>query len=121
PPLCGISCCIARATRKWLNSRAPLHESEVAGIHGVYLRGRVAAVRARHHHSLRRADAAEATLPFMAATTGLTELIDDVRAGIDAIGSYLDQLDGDARWREVGALGRSRQRTLNDKAAHAPA
>ncbi len=57
----------------------------------------------------------------MAATTGLTELIDDAHAGIDAIGTYLDQLDADTRWREVGALGRSRQRTLNDKAAHAPA
>jgi len=53
--------------------------------------------------------------------TGLTDLIDDERAGIDEIGAYLDGLDGDARWREVAQLGRTRQRALYDKAAHAPA
>ena len=57
----------------------------------------------------------------MTGKTGLTELVDDPHIGVDAIGSYLDRLDGDARWREVGALGRSRQRTLFEKAAHARA
>lgn len=57
----------------------------------------------------------------MTGKTGLTELLDDPHAGVDAIGSYLDRLDGDTRWREVGALGRSRQRTLFEKAAHARA
>jgi len=52
--------------------------------------------------------------------TGLTELVDDPHVGVDAIGSYLDRLEGDTRWREVGALGRSRQRTLFEKAGHAP-
>jgi hypothetical protein len=56
----------------------------------------------------------------MAGTTELTALIDDPHAGVDAIGRYLDELDSDARLHEVGALGRSRQRTLYDKAAHAP-
>jgi hypothetical protein len=51
----------------------------------------------------------------------LGELIDDVGAGIDEIAAYLDGLDGDARWREVGALGRARQRMLYEKAAHADA
>ncbi|MEO8548330.1 MAG: hypothetical protein ABI678_00075 [Kofleriaceae bacterium] len=54
-------------------------------------------------------------------TTGLTDLVDDPHAGIDQIGSYLDRLDATTRWGEVSALGRSRQRTLFDKAAHAPA
>ncbi len=57
----------------------------------------------------------------MADPDGLTQLLDDPHVGIDAIGTYLDGLDGTARWREVGALGRARQRTLYDKAAHAPA
>jgi hypothetical protein len=57
----------------------------------------------------------------MASTTTLERLIDDPHAGIDAIASHLDLLDGDTRLREVGALGRSRQRTLHDKAAHARA
>jgi len=48
-------------------------------------------------------------------------LIDDPHAGIDVIANHLDHLDGDTRWREVGALDRSRQRTLHDKAAHARA
>lgn len=52
-------------------------------------------------------------------TTGLTELVDDPHAGVDAIGDYLDGLDAGTRWREVGALDRSRQRLLFDKAAHA--
>ncbi len=55
----------------------------------------------------------------MADRTGLTALVDDPHAGIDAIGAYLDGLDADTRWREAGSLGRSRQRTLFDKAAHA--
>jgi hypothetical protein len=46
-------------------------------------------------------------------------LIDDERSDIAAIGAYLDGLDGDARWREVGNLGRARQRALYEKAAHA--
>ncbi|CAN5131571.1 hypothetical protein BH11MYX1_BH11MYX1_12660 [soil metagenome] len=54
-------------------------------------------------------------------TTGLMELVDDPHAGVEAIGSYLDRLDGDARSSEVGALGRARQRTLFEKAAHARA
>jgi hypothetical protein len=54
-------------------------------------------------------------------TTGLTDLVDDPHAGIDQIGSHLDRLDASTRWNEVSALGRSRQRTLFDKAAHAPA
>jgi hypothetical protein len=57
----------------------------------------------------------------MTGKTGLTELVDDPHVGVDAIGSYLDRLDGATRWGEVGALGRSRQRTLFEKAAHAPA
>jgi hypothetical protein len=57
----------------------------------------------------------------MTGKTGLTELVDDPHAGVEAIGSYLDQLDAEARWREVGELGRSRQRTLFEKAAHARA
>lgn len=50
--------------------------------------------------------------------TGLTALIDDARAGIEAIGSYLDGLPAEARWREVQQLGRARQRALYEKAAH---
>jgi hypothetical protein len=57
----------------------------------------------------------------MASTTTLEMLVDDPRASIDAIANHLDRLDGDTRWREVGALDRSRQRTLHDKAAHARA
>lgn len=49
----------------------------------------------------------------------LTELIDDDRTGIDAIGTYLDGLDPAARWGEVRELDRARQRTLYEKAAHA--
>ena len=56
----------------------------------------------------------------MTGTTALTDLIDDPHVGVDAIANYLDRLDGDTRWREVSALGRSRQRTLFDKAAHSP-
>jgi hypothetical protein len=52
-------------------------------------------------------------------TTGLDAQIDDERTDIDAIGAYLDALDGDARWRELAALGRARQRRLYEKAAHA--
>ena len=52
-------------------------------------------------------------------TRGLAELVDDAHTGVDAIGTYLDGLDPAARWREVGGLGRSRQRMLFDKAAHA--
>jgi hypothetical protein len=51
--------------------------------------------------------------------SGLSGLIDDEHADIGAIGAYLDKLDGDARWREVGELGRARQRMLYEKAAHA--
>jgi hypothetical protein len=51
----------------------------------------------------------------------LAQLLDDPHAGIEAIGTYLDGLDGEARWREVGALDRDRQRALYDKAAHARA
>jgi hypothetical protein len=49
----------------------------------------------------------------------LDQLIDDDQTGIPAIGAYLDGLDADTRWREVGALGRARQRMLYEKAAHA--
>jgi hypothetical protein len=51
----------------------------------------------------------------------LQELLDDPHADIAAIGAHLDALDADARWREVGALDRDRQRALYDKAAHARA
>jgi hypothetical protein len=51
--------------------------------------------------------------------TTLDERIDDEHTGIDAIGAYLDGLDADTRAREVGALGRARQRLLWEKAAHA--
>ena len=49
----------------------------------------------------------------------LSDLIDDARTGIDAIGPYLDGLDAEARWSEVKQLDRDRQRTLYEKAAHA--
>ena len=51
--------------------------------------------------------------------TGLIDLIDDERAGIDAIGAYLDGLEAKPRWLEVKQLDRTRQRTLYEKAAHA--
>jgi hypothetical protein len=51
--------------------------------------------------------------------TGLIDLIDDDRAGIDAIGAYLDNLEAKPRWLEVKQLDRTRQRTLYEKAAHA--
>jgi len=51
--------------------------------------------------------------------TGLTHMIDDEHTGVGAIGSYLDSLDPEARWREVKELDRTRQRTLYEKAAHA--
>lgn len=51
--------------------------------------------------------------------TRLMELIEDERAGIEAVGSYLDGLDDETRSREVIELGRSHQRTLFEKAAHA--
>lgn len=51
---------------------------------------------------------------------GLIELIDDEHTGIDAIGSYLDGLEARPRWLEVKQLDRDRQRTLYEKAAHAP-
>jgi len=52
---------------------------------------------------------------------GLIELIDDEHTGIDAIGAYLDGLDAKPRWLEVKQLDRDHQRTLYEKAAHAPA
>lgn len=55
------------------------------------------------------------------ARTTLEMLVDDHHVGIDEIASHLDRLDAEARWREARALGRSRQRTLYDKAAHARA
>ena len=54
-------------------------------------------------------------------TTGLAALVDDPHVACDSIGGYLDGLAGDVRWREVVALDRARQRTLYEKAAHAPA
>lgn len=51
--------------------------------------------------------------------SGLDERIDDEHTGIDDIGAYLDAQDGATRAREVGALGRARQRLLYEKAAHA--
>ena len=47
----------------------------------------------------------------------LAKLVDDPGTSVDAIGSYLDGLDSKARLSEVGALGRSRQRLLYEKAA----
>ncbi|HEY6172927.1 MAG TPA: hypothetical protein VIX73_00735 [Kofleriaceae bacterium] len=52
---------------------------------------------------------------------GLIDLIDDEHTGIDAIGGYLDGLDAKPRWLEVKQLDRDHQRTLYEKAAHAPA
>jgi len=52
---------------------------------------------------------------------GLIDLIDDDHTGIDAIGAYLDGLDAKPRWLEVKQLDRDHQRTLYEKAAHAPA
>lgn len=52
--------------------------------------------------------------------TGLIDRIDDDRAGIDAIGAYLDGLEVKPRWLEVSRLDRAHQRTLYEKAAHAP-
>lgn len=51
----------------------------------------------------------------------LADLVDDPHAGISEIATHLDRLDATTRWGEVSALGRSRQRTLFDKAAHARA
>lgn len=50
---------------------------------------------------------------------GLIEMIDDEHTEIEAIGAYLDGLDGETRWREAKQLDRDRQRTLYEKAAHA--
>jgi hypothetical protein len=50
--------------------------------------------------------------------SALATLIDDDRVGITEIASYLDSLDGDARWGDVRGLDRARQRMLYDKAAH---
>jgi len=52
---------------------------------------------------------------------GLIDLIDDDHTRIDAIGAYLDGLDAKPRWLEVKQLDRDHQRTLYEKAAHAPA
>jgi len=52
---------------------------------------------------------------------GLIDLIDDAHTGIAAIGGYLDGLEAKARWLEVKQLDRDHQRTLYEKAAHAPA
>ena len=46
----------------------------------------------------------------------LAALVDDPHTGCDAIGAHLDALDGTARWREVSALDRDRQRMLYEKA-----
>lgn len=51
--------------------------------------------------------------------SGLIDLIDDDRAGIDAIGAHLDGLDPRSRWLEVRRLDRAHQRALYEKAAHA--
>jgi hypothetical protein len=51
--------------------------------------------------------------------TGLTEMIDDKGASIEAIGAHLDGLDPQARWREMKQLDRAHQRTLYEKAAQA--
>jgi hypothetical protein len=47
-------------------------------------------------------------------------MIDDARADILAIGSYLDGLDPGARWGEMKRLDRAHQRSLYEKAAAAP-
>ena len=54
-------------------------------------------------------------------TTELIALVDNPRTGVEEIGRYLDGLEAERRWSEVGSLGRSRQRALYDKAAHARA
>jgi hypothetical protein len=51
--------------------------------------------------------------------SGIIDMIDDDRTGIDAIGAYLDSLDAKPRWLEVKQLDRTHQRTLYEKAAHA--
>jgi len=51
--------------------------------------------------------------------TGLTQMIDDERTDIMAIGSYLDGLDPGARWGEMKKLDRAHQRSLYEKSAHA--
>lgn len=51
---------------------------------------------------------------------GLLDRIDDAPTGIAAIAAYLDGLDPRRRWDEVGRLDRDHQRTLYEKAAHAP-
>ena len=51
--------------------------------------------------------------------SGLDERIDDEREDIGAIAAYLDGLADEQRAREVGALDRTRQRRLYEKAAHA--
>ncbi|MFT3696977.1 MAG: hypothetical protein QM831_27795 [Kofleriaceae bacterium] len=51
--------------------------------------------------------------------TELDRLIDAPHETIDAIAAHLDSLSASERWDHVGALGRDRQRTLFDKAAHA--
>jgi hypothetical protein len=50
----------------------------------------------------------------------LAQLIRDPSTRIEEIGSYLDGLDHDARWAEVGALSRSQQRTLYEKSHAQP-
>ncbi len=52
--------------------------------------------------------------------SGLLDLIDDERSGIDAIAGYLDGLGPQERWQAVAELDRGRQRALYEKAAHAP-
>jgi hypothetical protein len=49
----------------------------------------------------------------------LDNLIDDEHAGIETIAEYLDGIAADLRWNEVKELGRTRQRKLYAKAAHA--
>jgi hypothetical protein len=46
----------------------------------------------------------------------LTALIDDPGTDVKEIARYLDGLGGDARWAEVSALDRDRQRMLYEKA-----
>jgi hypothetical protein len=50
----------------------------------------------------------------------LDSLIDNPATDVGAIAEYLDRLDAGARLAEVRRLGRDRQRTLFEKAAHAP-
>src|SRR5262245_5834457 len=50
----------------------------------------------------------------------LAHLIGDPATRIEEIGTYLDGLDPDARWAELGELGRSLQRTLYEKAHAQP-